>query len=154
MTALLAVHAALIVVAIALAVVAFFQWRARRRDDLRMHALELHVELLRQGAADPELAKLWVTERLAGLTDAEIRAHLYLNARVTVLELQWETGALTPVHLREAAESLLATPEGRRYWERGREVRAKVAEGAMKRAFHEVFEATYRSRYGAAPVAT
>ncbi|KPI02966.1 hypothetical protein OK074_5116 [Actinobacteria bacterium OK074] len=150
---MLSLSLALNVAAIVLAVVAVLQRRARTRDDLRVQALKLHVELLRQGAADPELAKLWVTERLEGLSDGEIRAHLFLNARVTVLELQWETGGLTPGHLREAAESLLATPEGRRYWERGREVRAKVAERATKHAFHQAFEAAYRSRYGAAPVA-
>jgi hypothetical protein len=97
-----------------------------------MEAVKLHVELLHQGAADPELAKLWLTERLEGLGDADVQAHLFLKARGTVLELQWGTGGLTPVHLREAAESVLATPEG-------------AATGS---------EAAYRSRYGAAPVAS
>lgn len=154
MTVLLAVIAALMVAGIALVAVAVVQSRTRNRDELRLQATHLHIELLRQGAADPDLAKLWITERLADLSNDEIRAHLYLNARVSVLELQWENGGLTSAHLREAAESVLATPEGRRYWERGREVRAKVAEGAPKLAFHEAFEAAYRSRYGAAPVAS
>lgn len=152
MIVLLAVNAALLAAAIALVAVSMVQWRARKRDDLRLEARRIHMELLRQGVADPDLARLWVTERLDGLSDDEIRSHLYMNARIMALELQWETGALTPVHLREAAESFLATPPARLYWERARTVRASVAEQAAQRTFHAAFEGAYRSRYGT-PVA-
>lgn len=49
-------------------------------------------------------------------------------------------------HLREAADSFLATPEGHCYWERGREDRAKVSETTKQRLLH--FEDAYHSRYG------
>ncbi|WP_340375708.1 DUF6082 family protein [Streptomyces sp. SS7] len=152
MIVLLAVNAALIAASIALLAVSVAQWRTRKRDDLRLEARRIHMELLRQGVADPGLARLWVTERLEGLSDDEIRAHLYMNARIMALELQWETGALTPVHLHEAAESFLATPQARQYWERACTVRASVAEEATQRTFHAAFEDAHRSRYGT-PVA-
>ncbi|MEU6349650.1 DUF6082 family protein [Streptomyces sp. NPDC047072] len=151
MIVLLAVHAVLIAAAIALWAVSVAQQRTRTRDGLRQQALQSHLDLLRQGIADPELARLWMTERLEGLSDGEIRAHLFLNARIIVLELEWETGALTPVHLRVAAESFLSTPQARQYWERARTVRARVAEQAAQRTFHTAFEDAY-NRYGT-PVA-
>jgi len=150
--AALLVSFALNIVAMALVVVAVLQRRSQSREELRVQALQLHVELLRHAATDPDLARLWATERLDGLTDDEIRTHLYLNARVTALEIQWETGGLTPAHLTAAADAALATEAGRRYWERGRDVRAKVAEGMKKQEFHAAFEEAYRSRYGT-PVA-
>jgi hypothetical protein len=51
-------------------------------------------------------------------------------------------------HLREAADSFLATPEGHCCWERGREDRAKVSETTKQRLLHTGFEDAYHSRYG------
>jgi hypothetical protein len=152
MIVLLAVTAALIAAAIAMLAVSVAQQRTQTRDGLRQQALQSHLDLLYQGIADPELARLWMTDRLEGLSDSEVRAHLFLNARILVLEQQWETGALTPVHLREAAESFLSTPQARQYWERARTVRASVAEQAAQRTFHSIFEDAYRSRSEASVV--
>ncbi|MEV1042951.1 DUF6082 family protein [Streptomyces sp. NPDC050204] len=117
------------------------QRREHHRETLRATVLAAQVELLKTAATDPALARLAAGPQLAAAESDEVRRHLFLDAQVTVLELQWRSGALPEPHLRAHAAAMLSSEAGRRYWQRARTVRAAtVGEDSKLRVFHQVFD--------------
>ncbi|MER5302234.1 DUF6082 family protein [Streptomyces lasiicapitis] len=127
------------------------QRREHHRESLRATVLKVQVDLLREAAGDLELARVAAGPQLADAEPDEVRGHLYLDAQVTVLELQWRTGALSEAHLRAHAAALLSSEAGRRYWRRARDIRAAaVGEDAKARAFHRALDAAHQEPQPAA----
>lgn len=138
-------YALLLAAVVAVLVMYVSQRREQHRETLRAKVLGTQVELLKTAATDPELALLAAGPQLADAESGEVRRHLFLDAQVTVLELQWRIGALSEEHLRAHATALLSGEAGRLYWQRARTVRAAVVgEDAKLRTFHQIFDGAHQ----------
>ncbi|MFE4869522.1 DUF6082 family protein [Streptomyces sp. NPDC056682] len=128
------------------AVVAYVRLAASRKETTRLATINGQFQMMLAGAKDAELGRAMTGPRFADASDNEVRRQFWINAWMLSIEAQWRSGMLTPAHLRLAAEYVVGSEAGRRYWERAREVRSQILDGDPKlTALHEAVEAAYAS---------
>ncbi|MEX5636273.1 DUF6082 family protein [Parafrankia sp. FMc2] len=127
-------------------------FQARETKASRDQALRsLHVDLLRMAMDDEVYRRCW-GEFFDSSDPEEQRAQLYVNMIFSHWELMFELNALTEVALHEAARIVLAGPDGRRFWEGSREIRARSVSSRRKRRFHAIVDEEYLRIASPAPV--
>ncbi|MGP3945141.1 DUF6082 family protein [Streptomyces sp. 6N106] len=141
-----------VLAAAAFGIAQIVQSERQHRQQLALHAEDIHQELISQAVSNPALRVMWTAP--GELPDEEYTKILHCNRLISFWSVKFRAGLLDTASLRAQARWVMAREAGRTYWATLGSFREEEAADRVDRAFNAIMATEHAATVAVDAMAT